>query len=88
MVNVAPEESLTKALTGESLAKLGFGASALSGSQSMTEAGETVREALLVDVDAERRQGAWRYVLAAVLGCVLFETWWAGRMATAAKSGV
>lgn len=88
VVNVAPEEARIRVLTSEALSKIGFTANASRDSGVPADPHENAREASPVDVDAEKQQGAWRYVLAVVLAFLLFETWWAGRLSAAAKAGI
>jgi hypothetical protein len=74
-VNLDPAESRTAPLAAEELARLGVplgrGASAL--------AMETRRKLVLQDAQFENRQKLWRWVIAAAVVILLFETWLAGR---------
>jgi hypothetical protein len=74
-VNLAPEESKTNPLSPEDLERFGVRLAQLPVNTTLQAAAERqlkVRE-------LERRQQLWRWLIVAVLGCLILETWLAGR---------
>ena len=74
-VNLDPTESRTAPLAAEELARLGVPL----GRGASDVAMETRRKLALQDEQLEHRQKFWRYVIAAAVVILLFETWLAGR---------
>ncbi len=75
-VNLAPAESRTTAIPAEEIERLGPPAPAA------TKAGRSVvRQVAAEAAEVEGRQKLWRWLLAATLALVVFESWWAGRAA-------
>jgi hypothetical protein len=72
-VNVAPRESRTEPLAVEDLEARGV--------RLGSRAAEAARERQLRDVELERSQGLWKWIIVAVLGLLTLETWLAGRQA-------
>jgi hypothetical protein len=72
-VNVAPREQRTEPLAVEDLEARGV--------RLGSAAAEEVRTRQLRDVELERSQSLWKWILAGVLGLLSFETWLAARQA-------
>jgi hypothetical protein len=75
-VNLSPAESDTAPLDLEQLEQLGvrFGA-------DLTSAEKLARMRQERDTELESRQKVWRWLIVAVFGALIVETWWAGRAA-------
>jgi hypothetical protein len=75
-VNLAAAESNTAPLELEKLEQLG-----VPMGTDLTRAERLQRIRQLRDTELEGRQHVWRWMLVAVLGLLVVETWWAGRAA-------
>jgi len=75
-VNLAAAESNTAPLELEQLEQLG-----VPMGTDLTRAERLQRIRQLRDTELEGRQKVWRWMLVAVLGLLVVETWWAGRAA-------
>ncbi|HOX02444.1 MAG TPA: BatA domain-containing protein [Candidatus Paceibacterota bacterium] len=73
-VNLAPAESRTTAIPAGEIERLGPPAPAAA-----KAAGSVVRQVAAEAAEVEGRQKVWRWLLAAALATVVFESWWAGR---------
>jgi hypothetical protein len=78
-VNVAPREQRTAPLAVEDLEERGV--------RLGSAAAEAVRSRQLRDVELERTQSLWKWLLVAVLGLLILETWLAGRTKRLAVAG-
>ncbi|MCI0357515.1 MAG: BatA domain-containing protein [Planctomycetaceae bacterium] len=75
-VNLPAAESNTAPLALEQLEQLGV---KMGTDQTRAERLERIRQER--DTELEGRQKVWRWILVAVLGLLIVETWWAGRAA-------
>jgi len=79
VVNIAPEEASLASLPEGKLKALGVPLSTQNGVEQAGASNLASSEALALG-ELESRQGAWRFVLAAVLGLLVVETVWAARI--------
>ncbi len=86
VVNIAPEEASAASLPEGKLEALGVPVNKQAVSEKPGASGLVSAEALALG-ELESRQGAWRFVLAAVLGLLVVETLWAARI-TQKRKGI
>ena len=86
VVNIAPEEASPASLPEGKLEALGVPVNKQTGSGQAGVSRLGSSEALALG-ELESRQGAWRFVLAAVLGLLVVETLWAARI-TQKRKGI
>ena len=79
VVNLAPEEASLASLSEDKLEALGVPVHKQTASGATGATGLVAAEALALG-ELESRQGAWRFVLAAVLALLVVETFWAARI--------
>jgi hypothetical protein len=87
VVNLAPEEASQASLPEGKLEALGVPVHKQTGSGQTGASGLVSSETLALG-ELESRQGAWRFVLAAVLGLLAVETFWAARITQQRKGTV
>ncbi|HEY8504664.1 MAG TPA: hypothetical protein VIL46_08785, partial [Gemmataceae bacterium] len=81
-VNLDPRESLTSPTAVESLEQMGC---RLAGRAPRGDEAERLRQ--MRDIELEGRQKVWRWLVLAVIGVLLAETWLAGRRSRARPAG-
>jgi hypothetical protein len=82
-VNVPAAESKTAPMTTDQLSELGV---RLGSGQTRAEMAEELRQ--MRDMELERQQKLWRWLIVAAVGILILETWLAGHLARSAGNAV